>query len=124
MNNLKYKPINFEEKLKKFSEQWSPKIIAQLNDYHLKLAKVQGEFIWHNHPETDEVFIVLRGHLDILFRDGKVSLDEGEMFVVSKGVEHTPVAENECHILLIEPAGTVNTDDILDVKTAPNNVWI
>jgi mannose-6-phosphate isomerase-like protein (cupin superfamily) len=124
MNNMKYQPINFEEKLAKFSEQWSPRIIAQLNDYHLKLAKVQGEFVWHDHPETDEVFIVVKGRLDILFRDGKVSLSEGEMFVVPKGVEHKPVAESECHILLIEPAGTVNTGDIIDVKTAPNNVWI
>ena len=124
MNNMKYQPINFEEKLGKFSEQWSPKIIAQLNDYHFKLVKVQGEFVWHDHPETDEVFIVVKGQLDILFRDGKVSLNEGEMFVVPKGVEHKPVAENECHILLIEPAGTVNTGDILDEKTAPNDIWI
>ena len=124
MNNMKYQPINFEEKLEKFSEQWSPKIIAQLNDYHLMLAKVQGEFIWHNHPETDEVFIVVKGQLEILFRDGKVSLIEGEMFVVPKGVEHNPVAENECHILLIEPAGTLNTGDTLNEKTAPNDIWI
>jgi mannose-6-phosphate isomerase-like protein (cupin superfamily) len=124
MNKMKYQPINLEEKLEKFSEQWSPKIIAQLNDYHFKLAKVQGEFVWHDHPETDEVFIVLKGQLDILFRDGKVSLNEGEMFVVPKHVEHKPVAENECYILLIEPAGTVNTGDILNEKTAPNDVWI
>ena len=124
MNNMKYQPINFEGKLKKFSEHWSPRIIAQLNDYHLKLAKVQGEFVWHDHPETDEVFIVVKGQLDILFRDGKVSLNEGEMFVVPKGVEHKPVAVEECHILLIEPAGTVNTGTVVDVKTAPNNVWI
>jgi len=124
MNNMEYSPVNFQEKFSRFSEQWSPKIIAQLNDYHLKLAKVQGEFVWHDHPETDEVFIVINGHLDILFRDGKVSLTEGEMFVVPKGVEHKPVAENECHILLIEPAGTVNTGDVTDKLTAPNNVWI
>jgi mannose-6-phosphate isomerase-like protein (cupin superfamily) len=124
MNDMKYQPINFKEKLSKFSEQWSPKIIAQLNDYHFKLAKVQGEFIWHDHPETDEVFIVVKGYLDILFRDGKVSLNEGEMFVVPKGVEHKPVAENECHILLVEPAGTVNTGNVTDVKTAPNDIWI
>lgn len=124
MNNAKYQPINFEEKLGKFSEHWSPRIIAQLNDYHLKLAKVQGEFIWHDHPETDEVFIVVKGHLDILFRDGKVSLHEGEMFVVPKGVEHKPVGENECQILLIEPAGTVNTGNVVNEKTAPNNIWI
>ena len=124
MNDMKFQPINFEEKLLKFSEHWSPKIIAQLNDYHLKLAKVQGEFVWHDHPETDEVFIVVKGQLEILFRDGDVLLNEGEMFVVPKGVEHKPVAENECHILLIEPAGTVNTGDVKDGLTAPNNIWI
>ncbi len=124
MNDMKFQSINFEEKLLKFSEHWSPKIIAQLNDYHLKLAKVQGEFVWHDHPETDEVFIVVKGQLKILFRDGDVLLNEGEMFVVPKGVEHKPVAENECHILLIEPAGTVNTGDVKDELTAPNNIWI
>ena len=124
MNDMKFQPINFEEKLLKFSEHWSPKIIAQLNDYHLKLAKVHGEFVWHDHPETDEVFIVVKGQLKILFRDGDVLLNEGEMFVVPKGVEHKPVAENECHILLIEPAGTVNTGDVKDELTAPNNIWI
>ena len=124
MNDMKYQPINFEEKLLKFSEHWSPKIIAQLNDYHLKLAKVQGEFVWHDHPETDEVFIVVKGQLEILFRDGSVLLNEGEMCVVPKGMEHKPVAENECHILLIEPAGTVNTGDVKDGLTAPNNIWI
>ena len=124
MNDLKYQSINFEEKLLKFSEHWSPKIIAQLNDYHLKLAKVHGEFVWHDHPETDEVFIVVKGQLKILFRDGNVLLNEGEMFVVPKGVEHKPVAENECHVLLIEPAGTVNTGDVKDDLTAPNNIWI
>ena len=121
---MEYTSINLQEKLSKFSEHWSPKIIAKLNDYHLKLAKVQGEFVWHDHPETDEVFIVVKGYLDIFFRDGKVSLNEGEMFVVPKGVEQKPVAEDECHILFIEPAGTVNTGDVKDQLTAPNNVWI
>jgi len=116
--------INLQEKLSKFTEHWSPKIIAQMNDYHLKLAKVQGEFVWHDHPETDEVFLVLKGKLDIHFRDGKVSLNEGELYVVPKGVEHKPVAETECHILLIEPTGTVNTGDVVSDKTAPNDVWI
>ena len=124
MNDMKFQPINFEEKLLKFSEHWSPKIIAQLNDYHLKLAKVHGEFVWHDHPETDEVFIVVKGQLEILFRDGSVLLNEGEMYVVPKGMEHKPVAENECHILLIEPAGTVNTGDVKDGLTAPNDIWI
>lgn len=122
---MEYTSINLQEKLSKFSEHWSPKIIAQLNNYHLKLAKVQGEFVWHDHPDTDEVFIVVNGQLDILFRDGKVSLAEGEMFVVPKGVEHKPVAEHECHILLIEPAGLVNTGSASDSElTASNDVWI
>jgi mannose-6-phosphate isomerase-like protein (cupin superfamily) len=122
---MNYSSINLEQKLTQFTEHWSPRIIAQMNDYHLKLAKVQGEFVWHDHPETDEVFIVVKGQLDILFRNGKVSLDEGEMFVVPKGVEHKPVAEQECHILLIEPAGLVNTGSATDsTLTAPNDVWI
>lgn len=124
MSNMEYSSINLREKLSKFSEHWSPKIIAQLNDYHLKLAKVQGEFVWHDHPETDEVFIVVKGHLVIEFQDGKVALDEGEMFVVPKGVEHKPVANEECHILLIEPAGTVNTGAVKGDLTAPNDIWI
>lgn len=124
MDNMKYQSINLADKLGNFSEHWSPKIIAQLNDYHLKVVKVRGEFVWHDHPETDEVFIVLKGHLNIQFRDGKVSLNEGEMFVVPKGMEHKPVAESECHILLIEPAGTVNTGDEQNNLTARNDVWI
>ena len=121
---MNYQSVNLQEKLAKFSEHWSPKIVAQMNDYHFKVVKVQGEFVWHDHPETDEVFLVLKGQLDIRFRDGKVILQEGEMYVVPKGVEHKPVAESECHLLLIEPAGTVNTGDVVSEKTAPNDVWI
>jgi mannose-6-phosphate isomerase-like protein (cupin superfamily) len=121
---MNYQSINLQDKLSKFSEHWSPKIIAQMNDYHFKVAKVQGEFVWHDHPETDEVFLVLNGQLEIQFRDNSVVLNEGEMFVVPKGVEHKPVAGRECHILLVEPAGTVNTGDVVDQKTAPNDVWI
>jgi mannose-6-phosphate isomerase-like protein (cupin superfamily) len=121
---MEYQPIKLQEKLKLFSEHWSPKIIAQMNEYHFKVAKVQGEFVWHEHPETDEVFLVLQGQLEIQFRDGSVKLKEGEMFVVPKGVEHRPVAEQECHILLIEPAGTVNTGDVVNDRTAANDVWI
>jgi len=121
---MNYQSIDLKEKLTKFSEHWSPKIVAQMNDYHFKVAKVHGEFDWHNHPGTDEVFIILKGRLEIQFRDGSVILNEGEMFVVPKGVEHRPVAEQECHILLVEPAGTVNTGDIVNDKTAPNDVWI
>jgi mannose-6-phosphate isomerase-like protein (cupin superfamily) len=85
---------------------------------------VKGEFIWHDHPETDETFFVIHGKLDIFFRDSKVSLREGEMCVVPRGVEHKPVAEEECHILLIEPAGTINTGNVVDEKTATNVDWI
>ncbi len=121
---MEYEPINLQEKLSKFSEHWSPKIIVQMNNYHFKLAKLQGEFVWHDHQETDEVFIVLNGKLDILFRDGKVLLNEGEMYVVPKGVEHKPVARTECHIMLIEPTGTVNTGAVTSELTAANDVWI
>jgi mannose-6-phosphate isomerase-like protein (cupin superfamily) len=121
---MNYQPINFSEKLAKFSEHWSPRIIAQMNNYHFKIVKVQGEFIWHDHPETDEVFIVLKGQLEILFPDGKVVLNEGEMIVVQTGLQHKPIAEQECHILLVEPAGTVNTGDIVNERTAANDVWI
>ena len=121
---MDYQPINFQQKLAKFSEHWSPKIVAQMNDYHFKIAKLYGEFIWHDHPETDEVFVVLKGQLEIQFRDGSVVLNEGEMFVVPKGLEHKPVAEEECHLLLVEPAGTVNTGDIVNERTAANDIWI
>ena len=121
---MNYQPINFQEKLQKISEHWSPKIIAQMNDYHFKIAKEQGEFVWHDHPETDEVFIVVKGQLEIQFREASVLLNEGEMFVVPKGVEHKPVAKEECHILLVEPAGTINTGNVVDDKTASNPAWI
>jgi len=124
MSESNRQSINLINKLSKFSEHWSPKIIAQMNDYHFKVVKVQGEFVWHDHPETDEVFLVLRGKLDIHFRDRILTLKEGEMYVVPKGVEHKPVAGEECHILLVEPAGTVNTGDVVNEKTAPNDVWI
>jgi mannose-6-phosphate isomerase-like protein (cupin superfamily) len=121
---MDYQPINLKEKLSKFSEQWSPRNIAQMNDYHFKIAKIQGEFIWHDHPETDEVFLVLHGELEIQFRDGNVTLNEGDLYVVPKGVKHKPVARNECHIMLVEPAGTVNTGDVVSERTAANDVWI
>ncbi len=88
---MKYKALNFEEKFSRFSKHWSPRVIAQLNDYQFKLVKVQGEFVWHDHPETDEAFIVISGVLDIEFKDGKVTLESGEMFVIPKGVEHRPM---------------------------------
>jgi len=121
---MDYQPVNLAEKFVKFSEQWSPKIIAQMNNYHFKIAKIEGEFIWHDHPETDEVFIVLKGELEIELRDGNVLLEEGELFVVPKGAEHKPVAKQECHILLIEPAGTLNTGDVVNERTAASDVWL
>ena len=116
--------INFSEKLAKFSERWSPKVIAQMNDYQFKLVKIQGEFVWHSHGETDEVFIILDGEMTIELRDGRVDLKAGEMFVVPKGVEHKPVARGECQMMLVEPVGTTNTGDAGGEMTAPDNVWI
>ena len=117
-------PINFKEKLAKFGERWSPKVIAEMNDYQFKLAKLEGEFVWHDHKETDEVFVVLQGSMTIAMRDRSVRLSAGEMFVVPKGVEHKPSAEKECHVLLIEPRGVVNTGDTGGDLTAENDVWI
>ncbi len=121
---MEYTPINFKEKLSQFSDHWSPKIIAQMNDYHLKLVKLQGDFVWHSHEDTDEVFIVIDGEMSIEFREGKVELKTGEMFVVPKGFAHKPYSENECRILLVEPAGTVNTGDTGGEMTAEGDIWI
>ena len=115
--------INFADKFAKFSEQWAPKIIAQMNDYHFKLVRLQGDFVWHKHPETDEVFIVLDGELTIHLRDGDVKLRAGEMYVVPRGVEHKPEAIRECRLMLVEPAGTPNTGDAGGSRTA-EAAWI
>ena len=117
-------PVNLNDKLNKFSEHWSPKIIARLNDYHLKVVKIKGDFTWHNHKDTDEVFLVLKGEMRIDFRDGSVDLKEGELLVVPKRKEHKPFAENECSVLLVEPAGTHNTGDETNNLTAEDNIWI
>jgi mannose-6-phosphate isomerase-like protein (cupin superfamily) len=119
-----FKAINLAEKLSKFAEHWAPKIIAQMNDYHFKLVKFQGEFVWHRHDDTDEVFIVLDGEMFIAFRDGGVNLKAGEMFVVPQGIEHKPSAEKECRAMLVEPAGTINTGGAGGEMTADDNVWI
>ena len=116
--------INFTEKFDLISEHWSPKIIAQMNDYHFKLVKLRGDFVWHSHEDTDEVFIALDGEMSIAFRDGKVDLKAGEMFIVPKGIEHKPCAERECMIMLVEPAGTVNTGSTGGEMTADNNIWV
>ena len=121
---MDFKSINFNEKLSKFSEHWKPRIIAQMNNYHFKIVKVQGEFVWHYHDDTDEVFIVLDGDMSIAFREGSVALKAGEMYVVPKGVEHKPFAEKECKVLLVEPAGTINTGSTESEMTAEDNIWI
>jgi mannose-6-phosphate isomerase-like protein (cupin superfamily) len=121
---MDYQSINLKEKLSKFSDQWAPKIIAQMNNYHFKVVKFQGEFIWHSHNDTDEVFIVLEGEMSIAFPDGSVDLKAGELFVVPKGAEHKPYAENECKAMLVEPAGTINTGGAGGELTAYDNVWI
>ena len=121
---MKFDSINFKEKFAKFNEHWSPRVIAEMNDYQFKLVKVEGEFVWHDHPDTDEVFIVIEGTLNIEFREGVVTLNSGEMFVVPKGVEHKPVAINECKIMIIEPKGVVNTGDSDSKLTAEDDVWV
>ena len=116
--------INLKEKLSMFSEHWSPKIVAEMNDYHIKLVKIKGDFVWHNHEDTDEVFIVIEGKMKIEFEEKIVELNEGEMYVVPKGVIHKPFAESECKIMIIEPSGVVNTGNIESNLTASNDVWI
>jgi mannose-6-phosphate isomerase-like protein (cupin superfamily) len=103
--------INLAAKLAQFQEHWSPRTVAQLNDYDIMVVKVKGEFVWHTHDETDDFFLVLRGQLTIRLRDGKVVLNPGDLYVVPRGVEHQPFAEQEAHLLLIEPSGTPNTGD-------------
>lgn len=102
-------PIDLAEKFAAFSEHWSPKVVARLNDYEIKAVKVQGEFVWHTHEDTDELFLVIAGELTIQLRDGDVTLRPGQMYVVPRGVEHCPIAEGEVHALLIEPVGVLNT---------------
>lgn len=116
--------INFNEKYQKFSERWSPRVVAEMNDYQFKVVKIQGEFVWHNHPDTDEVFMVMEGEMAIEFKDGTVHLKQGEMFVVPKGEEHKPFAESECKVIIIEPKGVVNTGDADSDLTAENDVWV
>ena len=103
--------IDIQQKLSLFTERWSPKVVARVNDYEIKLVKLQGEFVWHTHEETDELFLVLSGDLTIQLRDGDVALGPGQLFVVQSGVEHCPIAAGEVHAMLIEPAGVVNTGD-------------
>ena len=123
MNNMRAS-INLAAKLAQFSEHWSPRVVAELNDYQFKVVKLQGDFVWHSHPDTDEAFIVIDGEMEIGFRDGAVTLRAGEMYVVPKGVEHITRASRECHALIIEPRGVINTGDAGGSLTARNDVWV
>ena len=116
--------VNFTEKFNLFSDLWSPKVIAEMNDYQFKLVKIQGEFVWHDHGHTDEVFILLEGSMNIEFEDRTITLNAGEMQVVPKGTRHNPFAENECKVMLVEPRGVINTGETEDDLKADNDVWI
>jgi len=119
-----HQPINFAAKLARFSDHWAPRVIAEMNDYQFKLVKFRGDFVWHNHEDTDEVFIVLFGTMEIEFRDSILKLGAGEMFVVRRGVEHRTRADSECHALLVEPRGVTNTGHAGGELTAANDVWV
>ena len=119
----KVNPINLRDKLAKFSEHWSPRVVAEMNDYQFKLVKLQGEFVWHDHAHTDEAFLVIDGEMEIGFRDRTVTLRAGELFVVPKGAEHITRAARECSALIIEPRGVVNTGAAGGSLTAQNDVW-
>lgn len=116
--------VNFADKLARFSDRWQPRVIAEMNDYQFKIVRIEGDFIWHSHADTDETFIVLDGHLRIDFRDGYVDVKSGEMVVVPRGVEHKPFADGEVQMLLVEPRGVLNTGAEGGERTARNDVWI
>ena len=116
--------IDLRAKLAQIGELWSPRVVAELNDYQFKLAKLEGEFVWHKHDDTDEAFLIVDGELRIELRDGVVELRAGQLYVVPRGVEHRPVAERQCAVLLIEPRGTVNTGDAGGERTAVQDVWV
>jgi len=120
---MTYTAINLASKFAMFDEQWAPKVVAEMNDYQFKIVKLEGDFIWHDHKDTDETFMVIDGTLRIDFRDGSVVVSAGEMFVVPKGVEHKPYAEHEVRLMLIEPRGVRNTGDAGGARTAENDVW-
>jgi mannose-6-phosphate isomerase-like protein (cupin superfamily) len=119
-----YNAISLTEKLAKFTDHWQPRVIAEMNEYQFKIVKIEGDFVWHSHPDTDETFLVIEGELRIDFRDGAVTLREGDLYVVPKGVEHKPFAAAEVKMMLIEPKGTTNTGDVGGERTARNDIWI
>ena len=119
-----YAAVNFADKFARVDQQWQQRVIAEMNDYQFKIARLEGDFIWHDHPDTDETFIVVEGELRIDFRDGSVLVRAGEMFVVPKGKEHKPFAEREVKLLLIEPRGTLNTGNAGGERTVPSDIWV
>ncbi|SEG68542.1 Mannose-6-phosphate isomerase, cupin superfamily [Bryocella elongata] len=120
-----YEPIRIGEKFAKIPDLWKPRVVAEMNDYQFKLVRLEGDFVWHSHADTDEAFLIVEGELRIDFRDGAVTLGPGEMYVVPRGVEHKPFAASEVRVMLIEPRGVVNTGDgdTLE-RTAANDVWV
>lgn len=124
MITIYYQAINLKDKLSKFNDLWSPKVIGEMNDYQFKLIKITGDFEWHVHQDTDKVFFTLEGEMIIDFRDGQVKISKGEMFILPKGVEMKPSAEKECHIMLVEPRSVVNTGGTEPELAAANDTWI
>jgi mannose-6-phosphate isomerase-like protein (cupin superfamily) len=116
--------VNLAQKFSLFQDYWSPKIVGELNDSYVKLVKLKGEFIWHHHETEDELFLVVKGNLLIKLRDRDILLEEGEFVVIPKGVEHLPIAEEEAHVLLLEPKTTLNTGNVYGEKTVENVEWI
>lgn len=109
--------VNLEEKLAQITQPWQPHIVGELNGQHVKLAKLDGEFVWHHHDDEDELFLIVKGHLDLELRERTISLSPGEFFIVPRGVEHRPVAREPVELLLFEPAGTLNTGNVVDERT-------
>jgi mannose-6-phosphate isomerase-like protein (cupin superfamily) len=109
--------VNLSERFSRFTDYWSPKVVGELNDFHVKLVKVKGEFVWHHHQEEDEMFLVVKGRLLIQLRDREIWLEEGEFTIIPMGVEHKPVAEEETHVLLLEPKSTLNTGNVVNERT-------
>ncbi len=121
---MEIEKIDLKEKLGLFSEHGSPKVVAELNDAHVKLVKLKGEFVWHQHDNEDELFLVVKGRLLMKFRDREVWVEEGQLIIVPKGTEHLPVAEEEAHVLLVEPKSTLNTGNVVNERTVLEPEWI
>ena len=118
------KKINLKSKFEEFADQWSPKVIEEMNDYQFKLVKIENDFTWHKHDDTDETFLVIEGKMGIEFEDQTVELSEGEMIVIPKGKKHKPYADKEAKIMIIEPKGVINTGDVTNDLTAKNDQWV